>query len=123
VLPFRSLTRSYLQHSLITKGVPSVSSPVRNLVQWNREFGHEKFVQAVTDEFKKTYGGSHGVEVTVSLRFRVRRGRRGRELTLSDSQKVDETELERNEYVKSVSDELQVSKLLLPASFLRSADC
>ncbi|ORY90879.1 hypothetical protein BCR35DRAFT_108826 [Leucosporidium creatinivorum] len=73
------------KHTLITKGVPSVSSPVRNLVQWNSDFGHEKFVGAVSEEFKKTYGEFEEVQVT----------------------RVNESELERNEYVKGVSDELQ----------------
>lgn len=50
-----------------------MSSPVRNLVQWNSGFGHEKFVQAVSEEFKKTYGEFEEVEVTVSTGSRSSR--------------------------------------------------
>ena len=38
-----------------TKGVESVSSAVRNLEEWSAMIDHESFVDAVCDEFAKTY--------------------------------------------------------------------
>ncbi|KIP07731.1 hypothetical protein PHLGIDRAFT_410732 [Phlebiopsis gigantea 11061_1 CR5-6] len=41
--------------SLVTKGVASVRSPVRNLQQYNPSVTHEGFVQAVITAFRETY--------------------------------------------------------------------
>ena len=41
---------------MITKGVASVRSPVRNLKEFVDEFDHKSFVRAVVDSFRDTYG-------------------------------------------------------------------
>ncbi|KAK4700942.1 hypothetical protein P7C70_g5301, partial [Phenoliferia sp. Uapishka_3] len=69
--------------TMVTKGVASVPSAVRNLREWSSTIEHDNFVEAVVEEFKVTYGGSPYV------------------------QRIDESELERNDYVKGVADELQ----------------
>ncbi|KAI5476476.1 hypothetical protein MNV49_007723 [Pseudohyphozyma bogoriensis] len=71
------------KHSMVTKGVASVSSPVKNIVEWRSDMSHDSFVSGVVGEFRKFYGGDPGVQV------------------------VDESEMERNEYVKSVVEELR----------------
>ncbi|GAA6029899.1 hypothetical protein JCM8097_009160 [Rhodosporidiobolus ruineniae] len=69
--------------SMITKGVASVPSPVRNLREWSREIDHDRFVEVVASEFASRYG------------------ERG------EIQHVDESEAERNSYVREVVDELK----------------
>ncbi|KAK4049748.1 hypothetical protein OIO90_005329 [Microbotryomycetes sp. JL221] len=49
--------------TLITKGVASVSSPVRNLIEWNSSLDHEKFVQAVSKQFAIDQGLKDELEV------------------------------------------------------------
>lgn len=44
-----------LQQSMHTKGVASVRSPVRNLVQSNPSATHEAFVNAVVQSFRQEY--------------------------------------------------------------------
>jgi lipoate-protein ligase A len=51
---------------MITKGVASVPSPVRNLKEWNSEIDHESFVQQVSKEFSHKYGVSDEIEVNYS---------------------------------------------------------
>lgn len=46
------------QETMITKGVASVPSPVRNLVEWSPRFDHAAFVSRVAEEFAAVYGGS-----------------------------------------------------------------
>lgn len=70
--------------SMVTKGVASVPSPVKNL----REFAaaavdHERFVKVVADEFAAAYGLSR------------------------DIKRVDASEADRNEYVRAVVEELK----------------
>lgn len=48
-----------------------MSSPVRNLREWSEGIGHEVFVQAVTDEFKRTYADGRHLEVQVSVKYGV----------------------------------------------------
>ncbi|KAG9006625.1 Biotin/lipoate A/B protein ligase [Tulasnella sp. JGI-2019a] len=43
--------------TMVTKGVASVRSSVRNLRNWAPEMTHESFTKAVVQEFQKTYGG------------------------------------------------------------------
>lgn len=44
-----------VQPSLVTKGIASVRSPVRNLQQYNPSVTHEAFVAAVIDAFREEY--------------------------------------------------------------------
>ncbi|GAA5914253.1 hypothetical protein JCM6882_003666 [Rhodosporidiobolus microsporus] len=69
--------------SMVTKGVASVPSPVRNLREWSTEIEHEKFVEVVAREFAKRYGGSGEIK------------------------RVDESEVEKNDYVREVVEELK----------------
>lgn len=54
-----------LQETMITKGVASVPSPVRNLSEWSPAFDHDAFVERVAEEFAEVYGGQ--AEQIVSL--------------------------------------------------------
>ncbi|KIO31047.1 hypothetical protein M407DRAFT_68553 [Tulasnella calospora MUT 4182] len=49
------------KENLITKGVESVRSPVQNLRRWAPNLTHEAFVDAVAQEFQKTYNGSQDI--------------------------------------------------------------
>ena len=51
------------QDTMVTKGVASVSSSVRNLREWSSTIDHDSFVDAVVREFKATYGGGSVVQV------------------------------------------------------------
>jgi lipoate-protein ligase A len=55
------------QNKMIAKGVASVSSAVRNLRDWSTTIDHEEFVEAVVDEFTRTYGGDGLVKVRSSF--------------------------------------------------------
>ncbi|GAA6008605.1 hypothetical protein JCM11491_003365 [Sporobolomyces phaffii] len=68
---------------MITKGVASVPSPVRNLREWNSELDHAKFVRQVSTEFSNAYGVSDEIR------------------------RVDEDEIERNDYVRATIEELR----------------
>lgn len=58
--------------TLVTKGVASVSSPVRNLREWSSSIGHEQFVETVSQEFARYYANDQEIDVKVSMRkFRV----------------------------------------------------
>ncbi|KAG8920521.1 Biotin/lipoate A/B protein ligase, partial [Tulasnella sp. 418] len=46
------------KNTLVTKGVESVRSPVRNLRHWNSEVTTDKFSTAVVNEFRQVYGGT-----------------------------------------------------------------
>lgn len=48
---------------MVTKGVASVSSPVRNLREWSKTLNHDSFVDAVSAEFAKTYDGPLTIKV------------------------------------------------------------
>ncbi|BGP22044.1 hypothetical protein JCM10295v2_000921 [Rhodotorula toruloides] len=69
--------------SMVTKGVASVPSPVRNLREWSKEIDHAKFVEVVAGEFADKYG--LGGEI----------------------KRVDESEARGNEYVRDVVAELK----------------
>ncbi|BGP53267.1 hypothetical protein JCM8202v2_000826 [Rhodotorula sphaerocarpa] len=73
---------------MVTKGVASVPSPVKNLSELasagrGGQIDHERFVQVVADEFAK----QHGL---------------GREV-----QRIDQSEADRNSYVREVIEELK----------------
>lgn len=40
---------------MVTKGVPSVRSPVCNLQKFNPDINHEAFVEAVVQQFRDVY--------------------------------------------------------------------
>ena len=64
---------------MITKGVASVPSPVRNLREWNEGLDHEKFVGGVAEEFARKY--QVGGEIQVRFRsIRCQPKRDAREL-------------------------------------------
>lgn len=72
---------------MVTKGVASVPSPVRNLREWSKEIEHEKFVEVVAREFADKYGLSGEVKVRIRvlcawlgelMRFGYAAGRRRR---------------------------------------------
>ena len=65
-----------LQDTLVTKGVASVSSPVRNLREWSDRIDHESFVNAVASEFGRTYADGEELKVQVSrgLHLQSRQG-------------------------------------------------
>lgn len=72
VRDFSALSHSPLliflrQETLITKGVASVPSPVKNLREWSSSINHQNFVTSVAEEFTKLYGGNGGI--TVSCEF------------------------------------------------------
>jgi lipoate-protein ligase A len=69
---------------MLSKGVESVPSPVRNLREWDPELSHDRFFGAVADQFSHVYGASR-----------------------KDVVEVDEREMDKNDYVKKVYDELQ----------------
>lgn len=48
---------------MVTKGVDSVPSAVRNLTHFSSSITHESFVDAVSEEFRKVYGGGGAGEV------------------------------------------------------------
>lgn len=48
---------------MVTKGVASVPSPVRNLREWSQEVDHDAFVGVVAEEFARKYGLSSEIEV------------------------------------------------------------
>ncbi|BGP29252.1 hypothetical protein JCM10296v2_000990 [Rhodotorula toruloides] len=68
---------------MVTKGVASVPSPVRNLREWSKDVSHEKFVEVVAREFADKYGLS------------------------GEMKRVDESEARENEYVRDVVAELK----------------
>ena len=68
---------------MVSKGVESVSSPVKNLREWDALLTHDAFFDAVAHQFTSVYGGERQV------------------------QEVTEDEMDTNEYVKKTYDELQ----------------
>jgi hypothetical protein len=86
---------------LTTKGVASVSSNVGNLSDYNDDVSHETFVDAVVKEFKSHYGGDGIVQVRLILSPSI-------VSHPTPLQKIDEKELETNEYASSVVSELKV---------------
>ena len=44
------------KNSMVTKGVASVRSPVRNLNEFRPDISHEDFVDALTRAFREQYG-------------------------------------------------------------------
>jgi lipoate---protein ligase len=51
----RTICADSMQPTLVTKGVASVRSPVRNLQQYNPGITHEAFVEAVVCAFREHY--------------------------------------------------------------------
>lgn len=94
---------------MVTKGVASVPSPVRNLSETSKDVDHERFVEAVAKQFAHKYGVSNEVQVRPSLSLLIlpRSARRADEREF-DVQRIDEGELDTNEYVRDVVDELKV---------------
>ncbi|KAL7008627.1 hypothetical protein EMMF5_001889 [Cystobasidiomycetes sp. EMM_F5] len=68
---------------MISKGVESVPSPVKNLNHWDNMLDHNKFFDAVAGQFTSVYGGTHQI------------------------QEVNESQLKEKDYVRRVYDELQ----------------
>lgn len=68
---------------MVSKGVESVPSPVRNLRDWDSFLDHQSFFDAVADQFVHVYGGRKSVNL------------------------IDENELEKNDFVKNSYRELQ----------------
>lgn len=68
---------------MTSKGVESVSSPVKNLCEWDPLLTHDAFVGAVADQFTSVYGGERQVL------------------------DITEEELQKKAYVKKTLDELQ----------------
>ena len=71
------------QEGMVSKGVESVPSPVRNLTEWDSLLDHDTFIEAVSEQFGKVYGGS------------------------SDATIVEDLQSKNNQYVQSVYEELQ----------------
>lgn len=94
---------------MVTKGVASVPSPVRNLSETSKDVDHERFVEAVAEQFARKYGVSNEVQVRPSLTLSSlpKSARRADEREF-DVQRIDEGELDTNEYVRDVVDELKV---------------
>lgn len=90
---------------MITKGVASVSSPVKNLRESSASIDHDQFCDAVSSEFVKLYGGDGAVQVRLTLSV----------FALSDlvPQRVDESELGKKQYVCEVHAELKARSYLL----------
>jgi lipoate-protein ligase A len=44
------------QEGIVTKGVPSIRSPICNLKLFDANITHDIFVDLVIEEFKKEYG-------------------------------------------------------------------
>ena len=61
-----------LQAGLITKGVESVPSTVRNLKEWSRLIDHESFIESVIAQFGSLYEANGPVVARVSLTARIR---------------------------------------------------
>lgn len=71
------------QQGMVSKGVESVPSPVRNLREWDSSLTHDDFFNAVANQFSHHYGGDAQVH------------------------NVDESELDKKEYVRKGFEELQ----------------
>ncbi|GAA5894836.1 putative lipoate--protein ligase [Sporobolomyces salmoneus] len=71
------------KEGMITKGVASVPSPVRNLREWNDKIDHESFVENVSKEFAERYNVSGEIK------------------------RIGEEEIEGNEYVRKTIEELK----------------
>lgn len=106
--------RVFSQDKMVAKGVASVSSPVRNLRDWSVSIDHDEFVEAVADEFVKSHGASGVIQVSWNCSTFARFDSRLGLPRLSLPQRIDEAELERNNYVREVRDELMVGQILLP---------
>ncbi|GAA6061099.1 hypothetical protein JCM10212_006130 [Sporobolomyces blumeae] len=71
------------KETMITKGVASVPSPVRNLVEWSKAIDHDRFVEQVASEFADKYQVANEIK------------------------RVGIEELETNEYVRDTMNELK----------------
>jgi len=69
--------------SMVSKGVESVPSPVRNLREWDFFLDHQSFFEAVADQFIHVYGGKKNINL------------------------VNENELQENDFVKKSFEELK----------------
>lgn len=100
---------------MVTKGVASVPSPVKNLREFSAAVDHEQFVQVVADEFAAAYGLSRDIQVSLvsssPLSASPGPNKKGDETELTvlpGAQRVDASEADRNEYVRAVVEELKV---------------
>lgn len=75
---------TFLQKGMVSKGVESVPSPVKNLVEWDPLLDHQAFFETVANQFIHVYGGNRNA--------------------VHD---VDESELDKKDYVRDVFEELQ----------------
>lgn len=90
------------QESLVTKGVASVKSSVRNLKSWTPDITHESFTLAVIEEFNKVYRGTEDVSASHE------HGLVSTDMFGSQAIVVTEDLLEEQPEVQSVWKELQV---------------
>lgn len=56
-----------MQEAMVTKGVASVPSPVRNLREWSTRVNHERFVEVVARQFEEKYALSGEIKVRHTL--------------------------------------------------------
>ncbi|GAA5924167.1 putative lipoate--protein ligase [Sporobolomyces koalae] len=71
------------KEGMVTKGVASVPSPVKNLKEWNDQIEHDSFVDSVAREFAEQYKADPQIN------------------------RIGEAEADKNEYVRGVMDELK----------------
>jgi lipoate-protein ligase A len=80
----RKAAHVFQASSMVSKGVESVPSPVRNLREWDSLLNHSTFFEAVANQFIHVYGGDRqAVKI------------------------VQEDDLQKNEFLKRSFDELQ----------------
>ena len=92
---------------MVTKGVASVRSPVRNLQHYNPSISHESFVQAVVDSFKEEYGITTPVSKLLLHQYVTLTGFNGQ------VRDVEETEENKSiEYIRNGMTELTVCDIL-----------
>ena len=49
---------------MITKGVASVRSPVKNVIHWKNDISHDEFVQAVIRKFIENHNSNNPIVVS-----------------------------------------------------------
>lgn len=76
-------TFQLLQKGIVSKGVDSVSSPVRNLRDWDACLTHQSFLDAVADQFIHVYGGQKSIK------------------------EIDDSQLQTEAHVRTMYDELR----------------
>lgn len=94
-----------MQEAMVTKGVASVPSPVRNLREWSTRVNHERFVEVVARQFAEKYALSGEIKVRHTL---CQAWADSETDAPRRAQRIDEVVLEQNEYMREVVDELKV---------------